>query len=416
MYGQVVSNTTFFNDRLSIIGGMRYDRSQRNNLPQYGFDPTGTRLLMGAYDPVTKANKEGTRDRTSPRATTSNVGAVYYILPWLGLNANYSENFSGLPTGLGKIDGGGFDSPRGKGKDLGLRFPLADNRLYATVSYYDTQSFGTIIAGNQTTQMNRLWTNLGYTDAEHTALAYRDVQSLKAKGYELDLTANLVRGLRLSLNHSRPDTRVIESNTGLKGYFERNLTEFEGGARAAAGATLNGKVVQNPAQLGLDIQAVKDFLNGLTLGSINNGTLKSSTNVTGAYSFAREGKLKGLTIGGGAQFRGERKNGSVDAQLKFNTTAPTVTQTREAAFDYLYVPSTTQVTMFASYDYRISQKMRARFQLNVANLTDDDRPQWSGYGTLAANALLNGNPRKQVLSTFTQFDPRKFTLTTSVNF
>ncbi|MSU52261.1 MAG: hypothetical protein EXS41_02530 [Opitutaceae bacterium] len=80
------------------------------------------------------------------------------------------------------------------------------------------------------------------------------------------------------------------------------------------------------------------------------------------------------------------------------------------------MPSTTQVTMFASYDYRISQKMRARFQLNVANLTDDDRPQWSGYGTLAANALLNGNPRKQVLSTFTQFDPRKFTLTTSVNF
>jgi len=56
------------------------------------------------------------------------------------------------------------------------------------------------------------------------------------------------------------------------------------------------------------------------------------------------------------------------------------------------------------------------FPAQRGNLTDDDRPQWSGYGTLAANALLNGNPRKQVLSTFTQFDPRKSTLTTSVNF
>ena len=416
-YGQIVSNTTFFNDRLSLIAGMRYDQTQRNNLDQFGFDATGTRMLMGAYDPVTKANKEGVRDRTAPKATTSNVGAVFYILPWIGLNANYSENFSGLPTGLGKIDGGGFQSPRGEGTDVGLRFSLADNKLYATASYYNSQSIGTIISGNQTTQMNRLWTNLGYTDAEHTSLAYRDVQSLKAKGYEFELTANLFRGFRMSLNHSRPDTRVIESNTGLASYFNAHLAEFQAGANAATGATLNGKVVQSPSQIALDIQSVKDFLNGLTSGSINNGTLKSSTNITGAYSFSREGKLKGLTIGGGAQLRGKRKNGSIDPQILYNiTTTPTVQQTHDAAFKYLYVPSTTQITAFVSYDYRFSQKLRARFQLNVANLTNDDSPQWSSYGTLGANALLNGNPRMQILQNFTEFDPRKFTLTSTFTF
>ena len=35
------------------------------------------------------------------------------------------------------------------------------------------------------------------------------------------------------------------------------------------------------------------------------------------------------------------------------------------------------------------------------------------YGVLGANALLNGNPRMQVLSGFTQFDPRKITLTST---
>jgi hypothetical protein len=165
----------------------------------------------------------------------------------------------------------------------------------------------------------------------------------------------------------------------------------------------------------LDILSVQNFLNGLTHGSIQNNTLKSTTNVAGTYSF-REGMLKGFSIGGGAQFRGKRKQGSVDPQIKYNTTTPTVQQTRDAAFDYLYVPSTTIVTAHMSYDYRFSRKIRARFQLNVANLLDDDSPQWSSYSTINANGLLNGNPRMQVLGNFAQFDPRKFTLTSTFTF
>jgi len=413
-YGQIVSNTTFFDDRLSIIAGVRQDRSQRNNLDQYSFDTAG-RMLMGAFDPALKANREGLRDRTKTKATTSNVGAVYFVLPWLGVVANYSENFSGLPTGLGKIEGGGFEQPRGKGSDFGLKFSLLDNRLYATASYYDSQSTGTVIAGNQITQLNRIWTNLGYTDAEHTTLNYRDVQSLKAKGYEFELTANPTRNFRMTFNHSRPDSRVIESNTGLRAYFEAHLAEFQAGANAASGTVIGGKTVQNPTQIGTDIQSVKDFLNGLTLGSIQNGTLKSSTNVAGTYSF-RQGMLKGFSVGGGAQFRDKRKNGSVDPQILYNTTTPTVQQTHDASFAYLYVPSTTIVTAHMSYDFRFSQKVRARFQLNVANLLNDDSPQWSSYSTLTANQLLNGNPRMQVLSNFVEFDPRKFTLTSTFTF
>ena len=416
VYGQVVSNTTFFSDRLSIIGGVRRDRSQRNNLDQYGFDANG-RMLMGAYDAATKTNKEGIRDRTTPGATTSNIGAVYYVLPWLGLNANYSENFSGLPTGLGPIGGGGFESPRGKGTDVGLKFALSDNRLYATASYYNARSIGTIIGGNQAATLNRIWTNLGYTDPEHTALAYRDVQSLKTKGYEFEVTANPFRGLRLTLNYALPDTRVIESNTGLNAYFDKNLAEFQAGANAAAGATLNGKPVQSPTQIGLDIQTVKDFLNGLTSGTLQNGTLKHQTNLSGAYSFSNEGKLRGFTLGGGVQWRGQRKNGSVDAQIKYNiTTTPTVQQTHDAAFDYLYVPSTVLVSAFASYDWRIGRKYRSRIQLNVANVFKQDEPLWASYGTLGANALLNGNSRYQTVNTLTEFDPRKFTLTTTFSF
>ena len=68
-------------------------------------------------------------------------------------------------------------------------------------------------------------------------------------------------------------------------------------------------------------------------------------------------------------------------------------ENRAAAFNYLYGDATQIYTAFASYDYRLSQKVRARFQLNVANLLDDDKPQWTSYGVLGANAIPGGNPR-----------------------
>ena len=415
VYSQIVSSSTFWNDRLSIIAGLRRDQLDIDNLSSYGNDPITGRLLTGVFDPKVNANVEGLHALSKPKATSANVGTVFFILPWVGLTANYSENFAVPTSGQNQIDGSSFDPAHGTGKDLGLKFSFLDNKVYATASYYDTKQVGSIIGGGNTTEMNRIWTNLGYTDTAHTAINYRDIQSIAATGYEFELTANLSRNFRMTFNHSRPQQKLLDSRPGQKKYFAANLAEWQAGANAAAGDVRNGKIIQNPAQIAADIQTVKDALDGLTIGSLANGTLKSSTNVVGTYSFT-QGKLKGLSIGGGAQFRGERKNGSVDAQILYKTTTPTVQQTHDAAFAYLYVPSTTIVTAFASYDYRISKKVRARFQLNVANLLNDDSPQWNSYATLAANALLNGNPRYQVLSGFDQFDPRKFTFTSTFTF
>lgn len=76
--------------------------------------------------------------------------------------------------------------------------------------------------------------------------------------------------------------------------------------------------------------------------------------------------------------------------------------------------------------------MQARFQINVTNLFDDDKPQWSSYSVINAgqlqnlpNALTNngnaltapgGNPRLQVRSGFNQLEPRKISLTTTFTF
>jgi len=85
-----------------------------------------------------------------------------------------------------------------------------------------------------------------------------------------------------------------------------------------------------------------------------------------------------------------------------------------------FVPTLLQ-TAGASYTRRFGRYV-TRFQLNITNLTDNDHPIWGrngasgAYTTVAANAYLNGNPRMQIMNNFTQYDPRKFTFTTTVSF
>ena len=412
-YGQLVSSTTMFHDRLSIIGGLRRDSLHRDVINQYGYDTAGN-MLYGYLDPKTLINVPGLHGHENTNSSTKSLGGVFFLLPWVGLSYNYSENFGIPSTGATKIDGSAFKPPVGSGRDIGLKFSLGD-RAYATITYYDTKQIDQIISGGNITNMNAIWTNLGYTDADHTNIAYRDTQSITAKGYEFELTANPSRNFRMTLNYSRPDGSIISQREGEQGYLARNQAEWEKGAASKAGDVVNGKTIIDPVAIQTNLQAIKDALNGIALGATNNGTLKYMANAVGTYSFT-QGRLKGFSLGGGVQQRGQRKVGSVDAQLLFNTTAPTVAQNLSAAYHYLYVPSNTNVSAFASYDYRFTPRIRGRFQLNVANLLDNDKPQWTSYSVLGLNAIPGGNPRMQVVSGFTQFDPRKFTLTSTFTF
>ena len=161
---------------------------------------------------------------------------------------------------------------------------------------------------------------------------------------------------------------------------------------------------------------------GFTPGTLSNASIRHRINVAGSYRFT-EGTLKGLGINAGVNYKGHVKVGSRDAQIKFGTTAPTVAQTAQAAYDYLWTDPTWAWTTGANYTRRFG-KYSARFQINVVNLLDDHKPQWNSYSVINANQLTpslaagsaGSNPRLQVLSGFNQLDPRKLTFTTTLNF
>lgn len=422
-FGQIVSQSTFWEDRISLILGFRRDKVAEDLQNSNGNDANG-RPIFGFINPATRAFEVGFHGSNPTTVDSKNAGAVIFPIKrisWLGLTYNYSENFSIPPTGNPLITGVNPAPPRGKTKEYGVIIDLG-SKVYATMKRYDSEQIGSIVNGGNTADFNTIWTQLGYTDQAHT-IAYRDLQSISAKGYEFEITANPTRNLRLTFNHSRPDRTTIEDSPGRIAYVAANRAEWVAGSQLATGTIVNGRTIGDPLAITTAIQNIDNSLNGLTNGTTANGTMKNSTNLAATYSF-NQGMLKGLDVGVGAQLRGNRKIGSRDAQIKFNTTTPTVAQTAAAAYDYIYGPKTQVYTAFLSYKYRFGQKIRAKFQLNVENLLNNDDPAWTSYNVINEGqltpAIASGspgrNPRMQVVNGFTQFDPRRFVLSSTFAF
>jgi outer membrane receptor protein involved in Fe transport len=403
---QLVSTSTFFNDRLSVIAGTRHDNYKRRIRSQIGNDSVTGYTIYGGFDPSIKGNRAGYEDKMTAAVTKSNIGGVFYFLPWIALQANYSQNFNLPSSGVNKIDGSQFSPPLGKGTDLGLKFALADNRLYATVSRYESTQTDRILGSANTTEIQRIWTNLGSTDPAKTGLNYRDTESFEAKGWEAEFVANPWPNVSFTANYARPQTAIIESRPGLQAYVAANMAEWTAGG--------NNPNLAGAAQIRNDITTLTNVVNGIVKGATQNNTYRDLGNVYGTYRFTR-GPLKKLSVGLGANYRGERKIGSRDARLLNNVATATAQQTRDAAFSYLYAPRTVEASMHASYDYRFANKWTARFQLNVSNLFDNDDLVYTGYGVYNIGGL-GTNPLVQTKSGFYYLNPRKFTLSTTVTF
>ncbi len=408
-YAQVVSSTTLFNDRLSILSGIRSDRLKRLIRQQIGNDPVTGYTLYGGFDPALKANRVGYEDVSRVKVTSSNIGVVGYILPWLAVQANYSENF-GLPTtGVNKYDGSTFAPTRGKGQDLGLKFSLPNNKLYAVLTRYDSEQVERIIGGANVGNIQNIWRNLGDSTDDKIGFNYRDTEDIEATGWEFEIVTNAIPNFTFTANWARPDATIIQQRPGLQAYYDANLAEWN---RRAETLALTNAALANTVRN--DITAVRTTLEGIARGATNNNTFKNSVNFYGSYS-VRSGPLQGLNVGGGGNWRDKRKVGNVDARLKFSTNAATPTQVREAAFDYLYAPATFEASMHASYDLRMIKRFRTRLQLNVSNLLNNRDLVITGFGTYNVGGVGAGR-LVQTDNGFYYLNPRKFTLSTVVNF
>lgn len=435
-YLSLVSQTAFFNQKVAITGSVRQDDVSVDNLPRFGSSGAPDyKNVLGSGAPGVHLKRDG-------KVTSTALGTVVYPFParpgfmqWvapLGFVVNFAENSQPPGTGNQAPLITGEDAPltHSKTLDYGLRYSMPGGKVYLTLSHYNTDQEDIVGGFGSQTDIRNIWLNLGYTDPELTTTEFNfsDLSARKLEGWEAELTANPWRNLTLTANYSHPRTYIQSESVFRKAYVAQNMSEWQAGAALANNTLVPG----GGGRRTMDTQLVRDALlnienslNGLTTGALANDSTNHRINLAARYAFT-EGRLKGFAVNGGVNYRSHTKSGSRDAQLKFGTTNPTQTQIAQAAFDYLWVPPSYTVSAGANYSRRFFGKYQTRFQLNITNLLDSDKPVWGrnsaagsggvAYTVLAANALLNGNPRMQVLSGFTTIDPRKITLSTTVSF
>ena len=441
-YAQLVSQSTFFGERLALTGSFRRDRVQGDFLNRIGNDPV-TYKNIGGFETFGGSNVfiPGLHRKRQLYQNSPSGGLVAYpfiglsrLLAPLGFVANYSSNFAQIANATIPLIS--EDNPpltRSTTKDIGLRYAMGDGIAYVTLTKYNTTQTDQLSTWGGRGDWQNLYNNLGFTDTRYVTGAgfnFQDVASRKLEGWEAEITANPTRNITLTANYSHPIVYTVFESRDRRAFFEANRAYYDRAGQATTGTVVDGKPILAPDQIRQAVQNIENSLNGSTPGTLGNNLERHRVNLAGSYRFT-DGRLKGVGVNGGFNYRAHKKVGSRDPRLKFNTANPTVLQTAQAAYDYLWVDPTWSTTVGANYTHRFG-RVQARFQINITNLLDDDSPQWNAYSVIQAGQLQNlpgavtgngnaltapgGNPRMQVKSGFVQLEPRKISFTTTLSF
>jgi hypothetical protein len=443
----LTSQSAFFNEKLAITASYTRNDVDVKNLPRIAGGLAGSTGAAGGYKnvlgfqntPGLAYTREETVDSMALGVVTypfqfRNEGLLRTFLSPLGFVVNYAENNQPPGTGVQNplIDGSEPELTHSKTKDFGLRYSIPGGKAYLTLTHYKTDQIDNPSGFGSAGDIVNIWTNLGYTDPKLTTttqgsgFAYSDPSSRRLEGWEAELVANPTRNITLSINYSHPLSFLVKESESRKAYVAQHRAEWEAGANATQGAVVNGRTILDPTLIRTALNNIDNSLAGLTTGTLENGRERHRINANARYRFS-EGRLRGLALVAGVQYRGHQKSGSRDTRIKFgipDNVTPTTQQNTEAAWDYLWAAPNWKhtITVGGNYTRRIG-RYNWRFQVNVNNLLNNLDPIWgrsgpagTAYNVAATNAFNAGNPRTQFLYSFVNPDPRKITFTTTVSF
>ena len=295
----IAGQAKLLKDRLVVTGGLRRDK-QKN----FGGSATA--------DAVTGVFPFQTLSTTSTdfEGDTKTFGLVVHVTPWLSAFHNRSDNF--VPQSTLTILGDQLGPRLGKGRDFGLKFRLLDGRLYAAVTRYETseknrQNFAD---GNLVNAINEIYEATG--DATRVAGATsRDGIDTEGKGHEFELTANLTKQWRFSMNFSQTQGTQANNQPRLRAYIASHRAAWAAQSARPLIAPINGVPATDPKTAAPSTVATAlDSLDGyikniLAANGVTRRQLREYTgSVFTAYTLHSDSKwLNDLTLGGGARYR-----------------------------------------------------------------------------------------------------------------
>ena len=353
----------FWDERLVVTTGLRRDRQENWGSTA---DLNGNGTTADDRDPITQVWPKRRRLGTSTvsAGNTRTYGGVFHATSWAAVVYNNSNSF--IPQAAINFFGNQIGDRRGKGEDIGLRFSLPDNRLYATLTRYKTSDANRSVGLDNVVRNNvdAIWRTLG--SPEKLLPGNGDVQDSDGKGWEAEITANPTRSWRIAINGSRTEQVIGSTHLHSQAYIAANRSVWQqNSARVldsggGAGVPTIDPVTGGPATIANSLAAIDGVFTGLLqqLGRQPRQLRRYSGNLFTVYSFQHTGPawLKDFSLGGGINYRGDQIVG-------YDTTRGNAPISKGAY---------TLVNVMAGYDFKLPRAMKFRLQVNVDNLFNDD--------------------------------------------
>ncbi|MDI1250691.1 MAG: hypothetical protein PSV13_17650 [Lacunisphaera sp.] len=338
----------FLKNRLAVTYGYRSDEVVQNSFVET-VDPVKGVVTSGVLGP-----------KRTAKGDTRSLGAVLKVWKGLALSYNTAETF--LPQTPIDIKGQSLGNIKGDGFDVGARLSVLDGRVYATATYYESNSEnrGAFNSLTTVTDINRIWEAIEGPTGPHRLdqISTQDTRDDTSQGWEYELVGNITDSWSVRMNYATPRNVQSNINPRTKAYIE----EFRALWTSAANADLTIPNLTTDNTVATRLTNVIDARlagDARAEGRQGRGVRDEVFTVFTNYKF-RTGTIKGFSAGYG--LRGYGNN-----VLAYVGTTGLGTPVFGRAYwisDLKLGYENTYRAFGKNVDYKI--------QLNVANLFDED--------------------------------------------
>lgn len=381
------------------------------------------------------------------RTKSAFAGLVFHLNSWVSAAVNYSQgaDYNDAPQ---KFDGTTFPMRKSSGQDASLRFNLLGGRVNTTVTYYKGKeenegintgnlgiarwaSFNTILSSNKLGDTSENGIN-----ARGIPLVVApgwDSRTRENQGFEFETIANLTSHWRLTLNFALPKAVQKDTAPDFRNYFDTNQTALKS-VLADSGILIDssGFATVDPSVPSSQRAPNNEHQNAAT--AWNNAYQDRQSVVTGAQDLARsmkfigniytdyrisQGKLKGLKVGGGINYRGAQVIGyrGSDTIVDPANATKTIDDPRVGPYDTIKSDPYYNLTLNVGYSYKHSDKLAFEFDFKIDNALDDKDPIYIGTTLRPRDGNLASPARVTVPGQFWWRQlPRNYTFSVTTKF
>jgi outer membrane receptor for ferric coprogen and ferric-rhodotorulic acid len=381
--------------------------------------------------------------------TVYSAGAVLHLTRWASLTGSYGESFN-APSTAARISGLEFEPVLSATTSYGVRFDLPGNRLSLTFSRYTGEQANVAVSSsvglptnlipyaflNQIINSNRFddpsADGINQRSISPVPVNFSEIGSRQTEGYEIELVANPLRGLRVSANFAVPYAVLDGGWTETRAYiaqFEPQLKQIVEDSGAIIDSTTNRArsrtAADGPPAAGIDAgnaalgwNSMQDFKRAATGSSVKETRLAQYTaNLFLDYTL-QTGRLKGLRLGTGVQLRGKSIGGNrgTDTMRDPNNPSAAIDDPTVGSTDYVWADGYYQVTGTLGYDFKLPHNRRMRVDLRVNNLTDFSKPLYNASTQRIVGGDVTNPARRNEVDSAYYLRPRYWELSSTIRF